>query len=47
MTPELVAKVVEGTGESLHGRSETDLASARDRAMLDLLDLKKAAGLSE
>lgn len=37
MTPELIAKVVEGTGEALAGRSGAELASARDRAMLDLL----------
>lgn len=47
MTPELVAKVVQGTAESLADGPASEIAAARDRAMLGLFDLKTAAGLPE
>lgn len=47
MTPELVARVVQGTRESLADRAAPEIAAARDRAMLDLFDFKKTAGLPD
>lgn len=46
LTPELVAALVAGVAAEFAGR-EAELAAARDRALLDLLALKAAAGLTE
>jgi hypothetical protein len=47
LTPELIAKVVEGTEAALAGQSATAIAATRDGALLELLELKTAAGLPE
>ncbi|MCE0732437.1 3-hydroxyacyl-CoA dehydrogenase NAD-binding domain-containing protein [Halomonas sp. G15] len=47
MTPELVAKVVQGTEETLGKSGAAELGSARDKAVLEFLEIKKNAGLPE
>jgi hypothetical protein len=46
LTPELVAKLVDGVAAEFGGR-EADIATARDRALRALLALKDATGLDE
>ncbi|HEX4700502.1 MAG TPA: 3-hydroxyacyl-CoA dehydrogenase NAD-binding domain-containing protein [Pseudonocardiaceae bacterium] len=46
LTPELVAQLVDGVAAEFGGR-EADIAAARDRALEELLALKRTAGLDE
>lgn len=45
LTPELIAILVAGVREELAGRDENDLLARRDRALRELMAIKKRSGL--